>query len=464
MAAFWRRLAATGLALLVAATTGAAASPDPATLQVSPEDNGRARSLVRRLGSEVFRERDDATRELAAMGRRALPALDEARGDPDPEVSARVGQLRPRAALDEMAARVATFLADGTNRYEHDIPAWPRFRAALGDDPAARALFTELVSDRANFEVLTLLGGAPAALTPGLTALAGGTAALRVESGPPANLRPALAARRHQLQAAANPQLARVGGVAARLATPAEFALVLLAESCDPTPEGQFDPTLFNTRQHFYAPGVKEAVTGTQAHAAALRALTWRWLDTRPAVTATTLSLGLHLQLDPTRLAGYAARCLRQPALNVYDRVSAIAAIGQAGGVAHLGELTGVFADDRPYFNQANVGGYDIRVCDFALATALVATGQRPEDYGLSAQTAPRPGGRAVGSMSYFFKSDGDGKASAKSLRAFAKWRAFEASQHGSVAGAALADHAAAARYPDLAAKPEPKVQVIPDD
>ena len=448
MAAFWRRLAAAGLVLLAAATPVTAASPDPASLRVPPEEVARARALVRRLGSEVFRERDDATRELAAMGRRALGALDEARGDPDPEVSARVGHLRPRATLDEMAARVASFLADGGGRFEHDIPAWPRFRAALGDDLAARALFTELVGDPANFEVLTQLGGAPAALTPGLTALAGGPATLRVEAGPPQALRLALAARRQQLQ----PLLARDG--VGRPPTPAEFALMLLAESCDPTPEPPFNGATFNTRQHFYAPGVREAVAGTQRHSAALRTLTWLWIDARPAATAVTLGLGLHLRLDPARLAAYAARSLRLPTVNVYDRVTAIVAVGQAGNPEHLGALTAVFADDRAFFKQANIGGFDIRVCDFALATALQFTDQRPEDYGMTAHApAPQPA-RPAGSMAFYFKSDAGGAAQEKSRVAFGKWRAYEAGLIGGVAGSALADRAATARYPEAAGKP----------
>ena len=449
MAAFWRRLAAALAIATAAALPGEAASPDPATLRLTPEETARARSLVRKLGSEIFQERDAATRELAAMGRRALAALDEARGDPDPEVSARVGQLRPRATLDEMAARVASFLADGEGRFEHDIPAWPRFRAALGDDPTARALFTELVGDRANYELLTHLGGARAALTPGLTALAGGPAALRVESGPPEGLRLALAARRRQLQVAANPQLAGLAGVAARPTTTAEFALVLLAESCDPGPELPFNGAAFNTRQHFYLPGVKDAIAGTQRHSAALRTLTWLWLDTRPAGAALTLSVGIHLQLDPARLAEYAARSLRQPpTANVYDRVTAVTAVGQGGGVAHLGALTAVFADDRAFFNQANVGGFDIRVCDFALATALQFTGQRPEDYGMTAQVAMRQVGRPGASMSFYFKSDAAGTAAEKTRSALGKWRAFEASQLGSVAGAALAESVTKPRGP----------------
>ena len=463
MAAFWRRLGPTGVALLLASLPGVAASPDPATLRVSAEDTARARALVRRLGSDIFRDRDDATRELAALGRRARAALEEARSDPDPEVSARVNHLLPRAALDEMGARVATFLADAEARYEHDIPGWPKFRVALGDDAASRDLFAELLADRANYDILTRLGGAPAALTPGLTALAGGTAALRVESAAPAGLRAAAAARRQILHSKMNPsQAERAEGTVPRWPSPAEFALILLAESDAPEPESPTYGTALSAAQHFYAPGVKESITGNHKHSAALRQLTWRWLDARVGPGMPPVAIGAHLQLDPARLADFAARTLRKLTPNAYDRVAAINAIGQAGGRAHLGALTAVFADERPYFNQANLGGFDIRVCDFALATALEATGQKPTDYGLSAHPAAKFLRRA-GSNSYYFESDAAGTAGKKSQAAFEKWRAFEAAQLGSALGGPLGDRVSAARHPTREAKPDPKVIVVDD-
>ncbi len=466
MAAFVRRLGAVGAALLLAALPGVAASPDPATLRVLPEETARARVLVRRLGSDIFRERDDATRELGAMGRRALVALDEARSDPDPEVSARVGQLHPRATRDEMTARAAAFLADADGKYEHDIPAWPKFRAALGDGPAGRELLTELLADRANLDVLIQLGGASAALTPGLTALAGGSAAVRLEAAPPVGLHRALAARKQLLQAAMNPlPTVRATGVVPKLPTPAEFALVLLAESFAPEVESPPDGTQFATAQHFYAQGVKQAIDGGQKFAPALRQLTWRWLESRPGPRgpSTAVGLGLFLQLDPNRLAGLAARTLRQRSGIPHDSAQAVAAVAQAKGVEHLAALTAAFTDERPLFSQANLGGFDVHVCDFALATAVQLTGQRPEDYGFGVQNLPKPGARPS-HMTYFFKTDAKQTAGQKSRAAFEKWRAFEAGQLGSVLGGPLADRVTTARFPDRAAKPDPKPLVLPND
>jgi hypothetical protein len=63
----------------------------------------RAAALVARLGSDSFREREAAQDALARMGGGARPALEGARGSPDPEVRRRAAELlaaRPRT-LDE---------------------------------------------------------------------------------------------------------------------------------------------------------------------------------------------------------------------------------------------------------------------------------------------------------------------------------------------------------------------------
>ena len=73
-------------------------SPDPKDLAIPPGELVKAQDLIRRLGSEIYREREDAQAELARMGRLARPALLEAAAaDPDPEVRFRCSRLLPRA-------------------------------------------------------------------------------------------------------------------------------------------------------------------------------------------------------------------------------------------------------------------------------------------------------------------------------------------------------------------------------
>src|SRR6478735_7468077 len=101
----------------------AGTSPDPKDLAIPANEIARARELIKRLGSEVYKEREEAQAELAKMGRLARSVLAEAAtSDSDPEVRYRCARLLPKAGADELRARLETFLADTTNKYEHDLP------------------------------------------------------------------------------------------------------------------------------------------------------------------------------------------------------------------------------------------------------------------------------------------------------------------------------------------------------
>ncbi len=460
------RLVAVALLLSAGLATAAApeVSPDPATLRVTPDDAARARKLVRRLGSDLFRERDDASRELAGMGRKALAALQEARGDADPEVAARVNQLLPPARADDLQARVGSFLADAPGRYAHDVPGWPHFRAALGDGPLTRELFTELVRDRTNLELLGTLAGGPAELTPGLTALAGGPAALRVETGPADELRRAAHDYCTFLLLRMRPRASnRADGIATvRPPSPAEFALLLLAESVAPEDEIGRAGAMFNSSQFFYQQFAREWFAGKHKLSPALKSLVELWLDSRPN-PALSVRVGQSLTLGRGVLAGYASRALAKPSQLPHDSTNAIAALLQTGDVKYLPALVKAFGDDRTVFAQAATGGFDIHIRDYALVAALHLTGQNPLDYGFQTNIPTRlpP---VPSYMTYYLKRDDKTTADAKSRAAFGKWRDSQATRLGAALGATLGDRAATARNPVPAAKPDPKLIKDPDD
>src|SRR5262245_37351394 len=102
----------------VAAGPVGAVSPNPKDLDIPSDALIRAKSLIPRLGSEAFQERQNAEKELAKMGRFARPVLRTASiEDPDPEVRERAARLLPKAEAAELKARTDAFLADVQGQY-----------------------------------------------------------------------------------------------------------------------------------------------------------------------------------------------------------------------------------------------------------------------------------------------------------------------------------------------------------
>lgn len=131
------------------------ASADPKDLAVPPQELSKARELVRRLGSEVYREREEAQAELVKMGRLARgPLAEAAAGDADPEVRQRAARLLPKANAADLQARLDTFLADAGGKYDHDLPGLKAFRTVGGDTDKARALYADILKSPYNMEML----------------------------------------------------------------------------------------------------------------------------------------------------------------------------------------------------------------------------------------------------------------------------------------------------------------------
>ena len=80
------------LILLVALVAGTEPQTKPATPKENVSEVELSR-LVEQLGSESYQEREAATRDLAALGERALPALKKAAASKDPEVRWRASKV-----------------------------------------------------------------------------------------------------------------------------------------------------------------------------------------------------------------------------------------------------------------------------------------------------------------------------------------------------------------------------------
>ena len=80
----------------------------------TPPEPAAIADLIRKLGNDQFKQREEAERALRAIGRPALPALDKAATDPDAEIARRakdcretiVQQLGPQAEQALLAVRL----------------------------------------------------------------------------------------------------------------------------------------------------------------------------------------------------------------------------------------------------------------------------------------------------------------------------------------------------------------------
>jgi hypothetical protein len=131
------------LFLLLGFLAGIATTSAAETTRKVPE---RLEALVARLGSPSFEEREEATRELAEMGRTAEVALREGTKHADAEVRRRCQELLAVATRTEMEIALDDYLADGDTKHLLKVPAWKNFSKVVGDSASSRNLFVKMCS------------------------------------------------------------------------------------------------------------------------------------------------------------------------------------------------------------------------------------------------------------------------------------------------------------------------------
>jgi hypothetical protein len=122
-------------------------------------DATRIATLIARLASEEFTEREAASDELARIGLPAFSALEGAALHPDREVRYRAIRVLSQIRELDLQRRLEAFLAGKDDQGEYPLPGWSRFAKAYGDTEKSRQLFVEL--QRADPEVMQSIEKGP---------------------------------------------------------------------------------------------------------------------------------------------------------------------------------------------------------------------------------------------------------------------------------------------------------------
>ncbi len=380
------------------------AGPDPKSLAVPDADFQKTKELAAKLGSTDYAERQQASKELARMGRMALPALQEIVTTSDSaEAVQRAEVLMPKAEAEDMKARVACFLADTKGEYQHTLPGWEKFKAVAGNDKDSRAIFADALKSNVSHQMLLAADKtadeANAVLNTYMTKLQGGNNRGNWDggSGQPIQIKPAdvimgifLEGLYTDKEVVIQPNLQWWGG-------------------------NQFYTVMTNIHN---APEASQAVSGqaVTGKAAVVRKLVIQWMDTRETgqgvQTAYNYAQSMYGNTgkaeDKKKLMKYVAKVFEADngVNGPWQKINILSQYAQQWGKDGVPVVAKAFEDSTNIWQAQNGNpGYDIQMRDFALACAIQMSDQKVEDYGFS-RTAGYSVGKQFNQMAFFFKDD----------------------------------------------------------
>lgn len=343
-------------------------APSAALAGGSADSGPDPAKLVQMLGDAKFSRREEAQRQLIAMGRRAEPAVRAGTASGDAEIVKRCTAILPHlwvAGLKEI-----------------DHPAWIRFRKLAGDTKASRELFLQMIEDPRR---AALIGAAEANLD-GASEIYKSELAEREH----ALLRGFLeAARNYALYRGFNTGVIRpASGIPTRgelgtllfLGTYSSTAAVTHSQAGDGEQilnHNLFSLALSSERRPDAKPIPPE-----------IRRLFAAWLAVR--TDSEPLHFGLYLALyHDLREALPAARAAAaRKDLAPEPKGFAILAVGQFGTNSDLPLLERSFADQRLFQRTNHTSANKVQkpvetlVSDAAIAAALHLRSQHPADFG----------------------------------------------------------------------------------
>jgi cell wall-associated NlpC family hydrolase len=103
--------------------------------------------LVKQLGNDSYRIREQAQRKLLKIGLLARKALVSGLKNPDLEIRLRARRLLAQVVEEEFEGRLAAFIADVNGTKDHDLPGWKRYRDSVGNTRMARSLFVAMIRE-----------------------------------------------------------------------------------------------------------------------------------------------------------------------------------------------------------------------------------------------------------------------------------------------------------------------------
>jgi hypothetical protein len=287
------------------------------------------------------------------LGLSAKDVLMDGTRHEDPEVQRRCRELLPAVFEADLRARIAAFLNDKEGKGKHDLPGWERFRKMVGDDPAAKLLFTEIIrSEQGQF--------------------------VAEADAQPDQAGQALLARAQELQQSLyNPQFGgprplAVGDVAA-----------LLFVAADPRVKVPIQ-AVYSLNSFFYQPTVRGSITGSNA-TSPMRRLLVRWMEEQSDPNAAQQMLYLAMNLELKEALGMAQKMLAEGKIKGHALGVALTTVGKLGTreqlpvlEKHLGDTTVV---GNLQFNQTRI---TTEVRDIALGMMVHLTDQSHKDYGFA--------------------------------------------------------------------------------
>lgn len=348
---------------LIASVLGIAPFSGP--MAMDPQ-NPPAGELIRLLGSEVFREREQATETLERLGVGARDAILGGLKSEDPEVVRRCRLILPMVESKEMETLIQKLSSPNFNPEELKVPGWTRFKEMMGAGASERKLFVEIC--KADLPLLRDVERKP-------------------ELGFDLIQAKCVLVQRN-FQAPAGSGIAQVAE--------GELAAILF---CATNPKVRIPPaSLHVVNNLLYNNSVRSAVTSA-ADGSPLRKLVSLWLSspTDPAILAQNLYIASNLKLKESVDLAVRVLAPKDPkglvGVTAHQKSVAIITVGTMGNKSHIPVLLNFLADDGIVTNfQFNKERGTTQVNDCALAMLVQLTGQSHKDYGFSFANNGRPG------------------------------------------------------------------------